>query len=81
MAVIARDGGCTFSMFAQGRATDQELQCHGPLTAHELRKRSHGADPTNPDECVCLCWGHNGWIEDNPRVSAAWGLWLTNKTF
>ena len=65
-AVIERDEGCVFRRFAPYL----DVLCFGALTAHELTKRSHGADPTNPDECVCLCWGHNGWVEDNPRLAA-----------
>lgn len=66
--VIARDGGCVPALRgAPGR-------CGGPLTAHELVKRSAGGSHLDPANCVACCWLHNGWIEDNPQAARDLGL-------
>lgn len=41
--------------------------CRGPLTMQEMAHRRN-VDPTNPDDGLCSCWGHNGFAEDHPRV-------------
>ncbi len=67
--VIARDGGCIPSLVgAPG-------PCVGPLTAHEVVKRSQMRDAhLDVSNCIASCWFHNGWIEDNPNLARELGL-------
>lgn len=87
-AVIKRDGGCLFwRRFndSGGEARDllrlcppglQVSRCSYPwvLDAHEPARRSHGADPTNPDECVCLCRYHHTYVHEHPAIGRLLGL-------
>lgn len=67
--VVKRDGGCI------PKAAGAPGACVGPLTAHELVKRSQMRDAhLDPANCVASCWGHNGWIEDNPNLARELGL-------
>ena len=80
--VIERDGGCVFVrmvarssiVFTAGSGSWEDLRCSGVLDAHEPAKRSHGADPTNPDECICLCRRHHNWAHAHPKLSEEIGL-------
>jgi hypothetical protein len=45
--------------------------CWGELEGHEPEKRSHCADPTDPEQIVLLCHLHNGWVEDYPLAAKA----------
>lgn len=67
--VIARDRVCIpAAVGAPGR-------CIGPLTAHELVKRSQMRDAhLDPANCVASCWYHNSWVEDHPNDARALGL-------
>lgn len=67
-AVVARDGGCVAAFRGAPGA------CIGPLTAHEVVKRSQGGSHLDPSNCVALCWGHNSWVEDHPAQARALGL-------
>jgi 5-methylcytosine-specific restriction endonuclease McrA len=69
--VFRRDG---FRCQIQGR--DPEHRCWGPLTKHELRKRSQGGSPLDPDNCLTVCWAGNVEIEDRPGWAHALGLVL-----
>lgn len=41
--------------------------CFGPLTTHEVLKRSAKSGSHLDDQfAVLLCAGHNGWVEDHP---------------
>lgn len=81
-AVIARDKGCMFQRAVgaySGYIRELELPpswqwCDGPLDAHEPRERSHGADPTDPDQAVCLCRKHHDWVHAHPSTSYRLGL-------
>lgn len=49
--------------------------CSGPLTGHEVVKRSAMRDAhVNADVIVTLCWRHNGFIEDHPTDAKDAGL-------
>lgn len=49
--------------------------CRGALTAHEVVKRSQRRDAhLDENNCVAMCWGHNGWIEDHPKFARWLGL-------
>lgn len=67
--VVARDGRCVPAFRgAPG-------PCTGPLTAHEVVKRSQMRDAhLDPANCLASCWGHNSWIEDHPADARALGL-------
>lgn len=67
-AVVARDGGCVAAFRGAPGA------CIGPLTAHEVVKRSQGGSHLDPTNCLALCWFHNGWVEDHPRAARELGL-------
>ncbi len=89
-AVIARDGGCQFwhhvndygGAFLRSTGTEWHvpdsapLWCSPGLDVHEPAKRSHGADPTNPDECICLCRAHHDWVHASPKTAEDLGLLL-----
>ena len=66
--VINRDAGCVFAR--HGGLSP----CWGTLDVHEPAKRSQGADPLDPAQCVTLCRGHHGWVHDHPREAKAMGL-------
>ena len=67
-AVFARDGVCLAS-----HRWDIFGSCRGRMTPHHLRKQSQGGEWTA--EClVSLCEGHNGWVEDHPRLAHGIGL-------
>ena len=76
-AVKARDKGCVFWRYARLGGEGLELlnipECFGDLTAHEPAHRRN-SDPTDPDQCICLCVGHNNWVEDHPDFCYAVGL-------
>ncbi len=72
--VIERDGGCVFGRFFAAAGIPVVTECSGPLTAHEPAKRSHGADPTNPDEAVALCRRHHEFAHHNVRIAEGVGL-------
>lgn len=68
--VVARDGGRCVPAFRGAPGA-----CSGPLTAHELTKRSQMRDAhLDASNCVASCWFHNGWIEDHPADARALGL-------
>lgn len=68
--VVARDHHCCVPKLRGAPGN-----CYGPLTAHELVKRSQRRDAhLDHENCVAACWGHNGWIEDNPAAARALGL-------
>jgi hypothetical protein len=48
--------------------------CYGPLDVHEPARRSQGADPTDPDQCVLLCRQHHSWVHAHPAQSYELGL-------
>ena len=48
-------------------------RCFGPLHLHEPAHRRN-VDIADPDECMVLCDGHNGWCEDHPLIAEALGL-------
>lgn len=48
--------------------------CGGPLDVHEPARRSHGADPTDPEQCVLLCRRHHEFVHANPSIGKALGL-------
>lgn len=64
--VFRRDGGCILSHLASHR-------CHGTLTPHHLRKQSAGGQWTL-ENCVALCAGANGMVEDEPGWARTIGL-------
>ena len=85
-AVKARDKVCQFWPKAEaywrtyGLEAYQELRglvpipgCWGPLTAHEVAHRRN-SDFTNPNDCIALCYAHNGWLEDHPQFGYDTGL-------
>lgn len=41
---------------------------------HELKRRTQGGDPTNPEHCVGVCWICHRWIEDNDEEAHRLGL-------
>lgn len=66
--VVARDGACVAALRgAPG-------PCMGPLTAHEVVKRSQGGSHLDPANCLALCWQHNGWVEMHPNHARELGL-------
>lgn len=83
-AVIQRDLGCTFWRHVEAVAHELseadrlELakagECNGRLTAHEPGLRSHGADPTDPAQAVCVCYRHHTFAHAHPRLAQVLGL-------
>ena len=68
--------------FLAGRECEaRDLGCFGPMTVHEVVKRSHGgaivpgakADAQG-QVFMALCAGHNGWVEDHPAEARRRGL-------
>lgn len=47
--------------------------CWGPPTPHHLRKSQEGG-PYVEENLVCLCAGHNTWVEDHPPEARRLGL-------
>lgn len=47
--------------------------CHGPLTAHHVRKSSQGGAYEDENLLPC-CAHHNCWIEDEPLLARSLGL-------
>ncbi len=74
-AVLERDRGCVFPRraFAADFPICAPL-CYGVLDVHEPGKRSQGADPTDPDQCVALCRTHHRLVHANPQLGASLGL-------
>lgn len=72
--VELRDGGCLLRDAHRRRLPSFDVPpCFGSLTPHHLRKDGQGGDYT-PDNIVCLCVLHNGWVEDQPNTAEALGL-------
>lgn len=67
-AVHARDRYC------QAERLVPQVACGGPLDVHEVKPRSQGGDPTNPDHAILCCRRHHEWIGDYPREAHAVGL-------
>lgn len=64
-AVIARDGKvCAYPGCGRTKA----------LELHEVKFRSRGGSPEDPDNCRLLCHQHNGWVHDNPDEARRLGL-------
>jgi hypothetical protein len=71
--VIARDGRC------MARAYGAPEQCMGALVAHEVVKRSQMRDAhLDVENCLAVCWRHNSWIEDEPKLAKELGLMRSN---
>lgn len=66
-AVIERDGGCVLAL------EPGVGNCQGRDTVHHILKEGQGG-PFTMENLVCLCWFHNGWVEDNPNEAEARGL-------
>jgi hypothetical protein len=43
---------------------------HSADDGHEPRRRSQGADPTNPAEVIPLCRAAHDWVHDNPKAAS-----------
>jgi hypothetical protein len=43
---------------------------HDATTGHEPRRRSQGADPTDPAEIIPLCTDGHGWVHDHPAEAS-----------
>jgi hypothetical protein len=43
---------------------------HGATDGHEPRKRSQGADPTDPQQVIPLCRRAHRWVHDHPADAA-----------
>lgn len=72
-AVLERDKRC------MARAYGAPGQCMGALVAHEVVKRSQMRDAhLDVENCLAVCWFHNGWIEDHPPDAKALGLVRSN---
>lgn len=50
-------------------------RCFGPIHLHEPAHRRN-SDITDPDQCLLLCNGHNGWVEDHPVLAEVLGLFV-----
>ena len=64
-AVVRRDGGCVGA-----RLPDT---CSGGLELHHLTNRSQGRDDS-PENLICLCSGHHGWVTRNPEAATLRGF-------
>ncbi len=85
-AVLKRDGyKCTFwahvpqtvGAFREESASLNFIDppcCDGQLDVHEPLMRSHGADPTDPDQCITLCRSHHTWSHNHPLAAEQLGL-------
>ena len=47
--------------------------CWGDPTPHHLRK-AHEGGPYSLENLICLCVGHNRWVEDHPPEARRLGL-------
>lgn len=67
-AVHERDRGCV--------AVDlvPSVRCAGPLDVDEIKPRSGGGDPYDPDHCQVLCRAHHDWKGANPQAAHDLGL-------
>ena len=76
--VLERDGGCVFWRRPIEDLSAEQLRgidvCSGPLDVHEPGHRSQGADPTDPDQCVCVCRHHHSWAHEHPVAAKVLGL-------
>lgn len=82
--VIERDQVCQFPRLAAENAhllndyDRRELstagECSGPLDAHEPGLRSHGADPTDPDQAIAICRRHHDFAHRHPRLASLLGV-------
>lgn len=43
---------------------------HRADAPHEPRKRSQGADPTDPAQAIPLCFDGHRWVHDHPRQAS-----------
>jgi hypothetical protein len=43
---------------------------HRADAPHEPRKRSQGADPTDPAQAMPLCFAGHRWVHDHPAMAA-----------
>lgn len=79
--VRERDGGCVMRLIAGSvlvgfRTEGREVavpRCYGDPTYHHLHKAS-AAGKVTAENGVCLCRGHNGWVEDQPEAAQFLGL-------
>lgn len=57
------------------RPVCERCQSARSTDVHEPRMRSRGADITDAEQCVCLCWPCHRWIHDNPAAATTEG-WM-----
>lgn len=70
-AVFARDGHrCRIKPLLKGTRWER---CWGRLTVHHLRKAGQCGAFTE-ENLISACAGHNGWVEDHPKLAAKLGL-------
>lgn len=49
--------------------------CRDPwVDMHEVKKRSRGGSPTDPDNIKCLCRRHHEWTEAEPAEATRLGF-------
>ena len=75
-AVLERDQVCQFPARYEAAVGPYKgsMVCSYVMDAHEPAKRSGGADPTKPEECVLLCRTHHELIHQNPALGERLGL-------
>lgn len=68
-AALARDGGCVAATLVL------EVDCWGPLDAHEVRPRSlYPAGHLDLTNVVTVCRSHHDWVPANLAKASALGL-------
>lgn len=73
--VFARDGRCV------ARERVPEVSCWGPWDADEIRPRSRGGDPLDPQNVQTLCRAHHDWKHSQPAEAVRRGLAISDRPY